>query len=278
MTDHRDIARHQLDQLDSTTWKTAGSTGIRPEGPTAKATEGSSPMNLTVLDHITAGRNRLAIADQAEAAGRSHRADIIRRALAAQTQTLVGDTSSVRNSPCPSCGTYSLLWRKAPTGRAVCANTLCSPVTTPRAWTLTEVMAATVRRPVRRFHAAGDLPRDLTSLAAAVAFFAETGHPVTISTLRRLATEYRLPRWNVPGQKAQFFSRSDLMVVHAIRVHTARGACDRTSERQQPACVGLSHLYTSTAHNQQARERAAAQLCAGCPMRRSCLDAQGGTE
>lgn len=266
-----------LAQLNRPEWLAAGSTSRRPDAAVRTSrTEGGAPVNLTVLDAIEQGHRRLQLAEQALAAGQNEKAERIRAEVAARAAILTGDTDAVRRARCPYCATLGLLWTGGPAGRAVCSNQHCTPVAgTPRRWTLQELHRAP-QRPVRRV-VTGPLapaPGDLVDLTRAVAFLASTGHPIARTTLTNVLTRYRIRTWRIGAVRALHASLSDVLVAHALYLQDKNGACDARSTDDRPACLGLSGLYetASTPARTQARARAAARVCATCPLRDTCSD------
>jgi hypothetical protein len=265
-----------LNSLTAPHWKAARSTSRSTEGPKTRQPGGGAPMNLTVLDHIDRGRRRLELAALALAAGRDQEADLIRQAVAVRARILTGDTNPVREAYCPYCGTHSLMWAGGPSGRAVCANLLCTPITgTPRRWTVEELLAAKgVAR--RRFTGANaPAPVDLVDLVRATDFLRTTGEKTSRSTVTTLIKRYGVRTWRVGPHRMHLASLSDVLTAQALYLREKSGACDQTGPDRRPACIGLAGLYTPSTDPARtaARTAAARRVCATCPLRTACSDA-----
>ncbi|NUP37033.1 MAG: WhiB family transcriptional regulator [Streptomyces sp.] len=269
-------AEQLLALLDTPHWKTAGSTSQPIEGPRARATEGSVPVNLTVLDHIAEGRKTLARADRIAAEGTTlalREAEALRHAQLIKTQALIGDNLSVRERTCPACGCWSLMLHRK-TNRAVCVNRHCSPVGGPqRSWAMVDLMRARPGKPkgVRR---ATVRPRDVLDREAIIRFFAGTGHTLSASGLCRLIATYELPTWPVLGKpRALGVSLSDVLTAHAVhqvQQDNHEGADLRVGA---PACTGLDALFfEERLSNNPDRVEQAKALCVSCPLRQVCLE------
>ena len=57
-------------------------------------------------------------------------------------------------------------------------------------------------------------PTDLETLDSLVALFAQTGHPVGESTLRRLLKAAGVPVYRLPGDRKDRFSHTEALIVH----------------------------------------------------------------
>ncbi|MEW1754723.1 WhiB family transcriptional regulator [Streptomyces angustmyceticus] len=260
--------------LEAPHWKAAGSTSVRPEGPTARRTEGKAPVNVTVLDHIAKGTKTLAAADRLAAQGTSlalRKAEALRKAQAIKTQALMGETNSVRSVTCPYCGTYGLLLHQ---GRAVCVNRHCAAAGRQRSWTLVDLMMARPVQPkgIRR---SVKPPRDVMDIPRLVQFFKTSGYPVSASTVSRIVKTYDLPRWPDPLKERTVFlySLSDVLTAHAL--HALKGnPSDCAAAAEKPACSGLADLFFGVSDQQMNQDRLeqAKALCEGCPFREPCLD------
>ncbi|NEC17899.1 hypothetical protein [Streptomyces parvus] len=122
------------------------------DGRTATRTTSPAPLNLAVVDRITAAVNEVVehtrAADRSRPAGpvpadatrvyewaRQHTAHLDPERQQAR-ETLIyrqglehaiamGDTTVIRKHPCPGCGCWGLLWRPA-VQRAACINRYCT--------------------------------------------------------------------------------------------------------------------------------------------------------
>lgn len=261
--------------LEAPHWKTPGSTSVRAEGPTAKAMEGGAAVNLTVLDHVEVGRKRLAEAEALAASGSAYdrrRAETIRTTQAARSETLLGETARIRQTPCPACGCYGMLWQST-RNRAVCVNRHCAPGNAgQRSWQLAELMRAKTAKPRRVFRTVGDAaPSDCMDYETIARFFSALGEGERMSqtTVSRLVAAAKLPRWKT-GRKI-VVSLSDVLTAHAVKVVRNNPAeQDARSDVQPPACCGLGDLFRNPTSG--ARIEAARALCADCPLKTACLD------
>lgn len=258
--------------LEAPHWKTPGSTSRRPEGPTAKRTEGQAAVNLTVVDHIAAGRQVLARAEALKAEGSTlaqREAQALRDAQAMQSEALMGTHDRVRGHGCPACGCLTLLPKK---GRAWCVNRHCAVQGRQRSWAYRELtfLGAGAPKKVQRTESVGP-PRDVMDIRRLLAFFVQTGVPVSSTTLRRLIKAHDLPRWYNPmDHRSHLYSLSDVATVHAGHLaHTRKGECTSTATR--PPCTGLHDMFFTGAEDPELRD-AAKKVCAGCPLREACLD------
>lgn len=263
-----------LDLLEAPYWKTPGSTSRKTEGRTARRTEGAAAVNLTVVDHIRAGRQVLATAERIEAEGTPlalRKAAALRQAQALKSLALMGERTDVRKIPCPYCGTHGLLLNKA--GRAVCINRHCAPAGVQRSWGLVELLMAPAGRPtgVRRSTAR---PRDDRDTSVIVRFLANTSYPITVKRFRELARIYDLPHW--PSRTNQnprtfSYSLSDVLTVHAIE--SAKRNPSDCAAAPRPACDGLGDAFFNDSVVGPIQTAEAKALCEGCPFRDPCLDA-----
>ena len=258
--------------LEAPHWKTPGSTSRKTEGPTARRSEGSAAVNLTVLDHITEGHQVLARAERLDAEGSPlarREAAALRTAQTMKSQALMGETSSVRQHACPACGCHSLLLRK---DIAHCVNRHCAPAGVQRRWNLRDLAFAGPGTP-KRIHRSEGKPRDLVDKITAVAFFAPTGQPLSITTLSRIIRMYDLPTWTKPGMdRAIYMSLSDVMTAHAVHM-AGREPQQCTANPNRPACSGLADLFFGIRQgtNPQLVEQAKS-LCDTCPLKQACLE------
>lgn len=119
------------------------------DGRTATRTESPSPVNLGVLDYITAAvhevveHTQAATPDAEPFAGpllglyewsRQQTANLDEERQAAREAVIyrqglehalaMGDTTVIRKHPCPGCGCWGLMWRPA-VQRAACPNRYC---------------------------------------------------------------------------------------------------------------------------------------------------------
>lgn len=258
--------------LEAPHWKTPGSISRRPEGPTAQRTEGQAAVNLTILDHIADGRDALARAAKLAKEGTTlaeREAHALREAQAMKSEAIIGTHHRVRSMGCPACGCLTLLPKK---GRAWCVNKHCAVQGRQRSWAFRELAFIGPGAPKRiQASDAGRVPRDAMDLNRLVAFFAESGVPVSASTISRWAKVYGLPRWYNPlNHRSHLYSLSDIATAHAAHLgRTQKGECTSTSQR--PPCTGLHELFFTAAEDAQLRE-AAKKVCADCPLRQVCLD------
>lgn len=261
---------HLLALLEAPHWKAPGSTSRKAEGPTARRVEGSAAVNLTVVDHIAEGRQVLARAAKLNAEGSPlarREAAALRTAQAIKSELLMGNTASVRQHPCPACGCYSLL----PKGERVhCVNRHCAPAGVQRRWNLRDLTFAGHGNAKRIYRTEGKPPRDLVEKTTAVAFFAPTGQPVSMTTLSRIIRLYDLPTWTRPGHsRAHYVSLSDVMTAHAVHMAGREPQACETS-KPRAACTGLADLFfggRSSEFTAQAKD-----LCDTCPLRDACLE------
>lgn len=263
--------------LEAPHWKTPGSISRKTEGPTARRTEGQAAVNLTVLDHIADGRQTLDRAAKLAAEGTplaKREAQALRTAQVMKSETLMGDTAAVRQHRCPACGSFSLLPKR---DRAFCVNRHCAPAGIQRRWAFRDLAFAGPGTPKRIVRSQGPA-RDLVDKLTAVAFFAPTGHGMSVSTIARLIGMYALPTVKHPTTGAVHVSLSDLMTAHAV--HTAgKQAQPCETDPDRPACAGLGDLFFGeTQGSNPSREAVAKQLCDACPLKAACLDSalEGG--
>lgn len=264
--------------LEAPHWKTPGSTSRKTEGRTARRTEGQAAVNLTVIDHIAAGRHVLAEADRREAKGTTYalrQAEALRQAQAVKSKALMGETGDVRRITCPYCAAYGLLLVK---GRAVCINRHCAAAGVRRSWAAVDLMMAQPATPkgVRR---SPFRPRDDWDLTAIVEFLAHTGRPMSLSSVQRLVRTYGLPYWparTTRNPKARAYSLSDVLTAHALEAQKRGNPSDCAAAAAKPACTGLAdaffhaNTYDKTGGRMHAEDAKA--LCDGCPFREPCLD------
>jgi hypothetical protein len=257
--------------LEAPHWKTPGSTSRKTEGRTARRTEGQAAVNLTVIDHITEGRQALARAAKLAAEGTPlarREAAALRTAQAMKSGVLMGDTSSVRQHRCPACGCYSLITRNE---LAYCGNRHCAPAGIQRRWNFRDLAFAEPGTP-KAVCRSENRPRDIVDKATVLAFFAPTPHPLSASALTRLVKTYGLPDWRhlaKPG--ALFYSLSDVMTAHAV--HTAgRTPSTCATGKDRPACTGLAELFFGATELNKPRVDAAKALCGTCPLKETCLE------
>jgi hypothetical protein len=172
-----------LNELDLTSWLTAGSTTRRPEGPGTAVYPGT-PLNSSVYEHVKAADSDVAdyIAraraagvagpdprpgDRAAVYAEAHRAaealggswesfieaQELRTAL--ESELLMGDTDVIREQPCPACHTWGLVWSRR-IKRARCINARCAQDAagdkppTPLTWTVAQLAVAATARRTRR--------------------------------------------------------------------------------------------------------------------------------
>jgi hypothetical protein len=258
--------------LEAPHWKTPGSTSRKAEGPTARRTEAEAAVNVAVLDHIAEGQQVLARAAKLNAEGTPlalREAAALRTAQAMKSEALMGDTSSVRQHTCPSCGCNSLIARK---GLAYCVNRHCAPAGVQRRWNFRDLAYAGPGEPKAVRRTEGRAPRDLLDKAALVLFFAPTGRSMSSTTLSTLVKAYSLPTWRLPSKpRALFYSLSDVMTAHAVHM-AGREPVQCATDGQRPACAGLADLFFGTSETNKARVDAAKNLCDTCPIRQTCLE------
>lgn len=229
-------------------------------------------MNLTVLDHIAEGHDELARAARLAKEGTTlaqREAHALREAQAMKSEAIIGTHYRVRGMGCPSCGCLTLLPKN---GRAWCVNRHCMVAGRQRSWAFRELAFVGPGRvmEIRRTETEQP-PKDARPLRWLVAFFAETGQPVSASTLTRLASTHDLPRWKSPtDSRVRLYSLADMAIAHALRVSgMQRGECTKTAGR--PPCSGLADLFFAPTQSAAAVD-AAKKLCAGCPLRQVCAD------
>ncbi|WP_411132728.1 WhiB family transcriptional regulator [Streptomyces sp. 030-HV] len=258
--------------LEAPHWKQPGSTTRRPEGPTARRTEGQAAVNLTVVDHIAEGRDALARAAKLAKEGTTlaeREARALREAQAMKSEAIMGTHYRVRQMSCPACGCVTLLPKN---GRAFCINRHCARGGMQRRWSFRELAFIGPGQPmeVRRTETKAP-PKDARPLRWLVKFFTETGLPISESTLRRIVSTHQLPHWYNPmNYRAHLYSLSDVATAHAQHLaHTKRGECAKPSGR--PPCTGLADMFFARTQNQQVVE-AAKKLCSVCPLRQVCMD------
>ena len=261
-----------LAELELTYWMTAGSTSARPEVQVRRGKEGTAPVNLKVLDHVTEGREALARAAKLATEGTTladREAHALREAQAMKSEAIIGTHYRVRSMGCPACGCLTLLPKN---GRAWCINRHCAVQGRQRSWAFRELafIGPGAAKGVQRTEQPGP-PRDVMDLRRLVAFFAQTGVPISDGTLRRLIKAYDLPRWYNPmNHRAHLYSLSDVATAHAMHLaHTQKGECTATSMR--PPCTGLHDMFFTGSEDPQLRD-AAKKVCADCPLRQVCLD------
>lgn len=229
-------------------------------------------MNLTVLDHIAEGHDALARAAKLAKEGTTlaeREARALREAQAMKSEAILGTHYRVRTMGCPACGCLTLLPKN---GRAWCVNRHCSVQGRQRSWAFRELAFLGPGAPKRvQCTESTRPPRDVMDMRRLLAFFAETGAPISASTLRRLVKAYELPRWYNPmDHRSHLYSMSDVATAHAV--HTAgtrKGDCTASSNR--PPCTGLHELFFTGAEDPKLRE-SAKQICGDCPLRQVCLD------
>lgn len=214
---------------------------------------------------------------------------------------LTGDHQPIRRTPCPACGVRSLTWDGRHT---ICLNRYCAPGAGPRrTWSLTELAAARqrpirLRCPSREQLDTDPAADDLVLLPTAVEFLSEAG-PAEYARIRSWVRQYRLPaRAAVPygGRTQPLYSLSDLMVAQAAAHQQAAhaAATTMTPARLQllassvkrctppagsrPACTDHADLFHGpegeTPTQSAPRIRQAKRLCATCPLRKTCLEAE----
>jgi len=229
-------------------------------------------VNLTVVDHIAEGHDTLTRAAKLAAEGTTlalREARALREAQAMKSEAIIGTHYRVRAMGCPSCGCLTLIPKN---GRGWCVNRHCTVAGRQRSWDFRELAFVGPGRvmEVRRTDTTTP-PKDARPLRWLVAFFTETGQPVSASTLTRLASTHDLPRWTSPtAPRMHLYSLADMAIAHALRVAgMQRGECTKTAGR--PPCTGLGDLFFARTKNDQVVE-AAKKLCAGCPLRQVCAD------
>jgi hypothetical protein len=256
--------------LEAPHWKTPGSTSRRPEGRTARQTEGQPAVNLTVIDHISAGRRVLAEAERIAAQGTTlalREAEALREAQRIKSKALMGETTDVRQITCPYCGAYGLLLHK---GRAVCINLHCAPAGVQRNWAIVDLMMARPVQP-RGVRRSETRPRDDRDLDTIVRFLKWTGHPMTIDQLRRIVRLYELPNWpSRLNPRRRAYSLSDVLTAHAVEASKKNPSDCAVADK--PACSGLADAFFSEKVMGHIKVREAKALCEGCPFREPCLD------
>jgi hypothetical protein len=258
--------------LEAPHWKQPGSTSRRPEGPTANRTEGEAAVNLHTLDHIAEGHDALARAAKLAKEGTTlaeREARALREAQAMKTETFAQLGSRVRRMGCPSCGCLTLLPKR---GRGWCVNRHCMVAGRQRSWAFQELafIGAGQVMEIRRSDP-DRIPKDARPLRWLVGFFTETGLPVSMSTLRRLASTHDLPHWYNPmNHREHLYAISDVAIAHAQHTRaTQRGECAKTSGR--PPCTGLADMFFAQTEL-AATVAEAKKLCSVCPLRQVCLD------
>lgn len=275
-------AEQWIAALSQTYWTTAGSTGRRIDRHTADRTttrtEAQAPVNTRVLDKRTEGLDVVARADRL-AREKSPLARMeavaIRDAFVMEAEELAEATETVRTRACPACGCFTLMPIK---GRAHCVSRHCAPRPgLRRRWTYRDLGYAKPAKPsgVRRSEG---YPADLRPLTFLTAFFAESGHDVSASTLARWVKLHNLPRWPVDG-KTYAYSLSDVATVHAVQLAAREGQL--CGDGAKPACQGLGSLFFNAddqagAMDQRlARRRIAVakELCSECPFIEPCREA-----
>lgn len=261
--------------LEAPHWKTPGSTSRKTEGPTARRTEGQAAMNLTVLDHISAGHRALADAASLAQQGTTlaaRQAAAIREAQAIRSEVLMGETGRVRKGTCPYCGTYGVIFHK---GRAQCINRHCAPAGVQRSWSLVEFAMTTPASPLGVRRTTTAMPSDVRTIEWLVNFLKDTGYPVSTTTLRRITRTYALPHWMHPlNTKVRLYSLADVLTAHAV--HAVKANPSDCAAAAKPACSGLADAFflADTKDTVTARMHAedAKALCDGCPFKDPCLE------
>lgn len=258
--------------LEAPHWKTPGSTSRKTEGPTARRTEGQAAVNLTVLDHIAEGREVLERAAKLNREGTTlaqREARALREAQAMKSEALIGIVTRVRELACPACGCWTLLPKA---GRAFCINRHCARAGVQRRWEYRELAFIGPGTPKRvQTTDSKTPPRDVMDIRRLLAFFAQTGRPMSGSTLRRLIKLYDLPRWTNPvSPRSHLHSLSDVATAHAVHMAAEKsGDCTATSNR--PPCTGLADLFFTASEHHKSRA-VAKQLCDSCPLKHACLE------
>lgn len=269
--------------LSQTYWTTAGSTGRRIDRRTADRTttrtEAQATVNTRVLDKRIEGLDVVAraarLAAEASSLARME-ATAIRDAFVMEAEELTGDVETVRTRACPACGCFTLMPIK---GRAHCVSRHCAPRPgLRRRWTYRDLGYAKPAKPsgVRRSEG---YPADLRPLTFLTAFFAESGHDVSASTLARWVKLHNIPGHQVDGERAYLYSLSDVATVHAVQLAAREGQL--CGNGAKPACSGLADLFYNAddqagAMDQKlARRRIAVakELCAECPFIDPCREA-----
>lgn len=229
-------------------------------------------MNLTVVDHIAEGREVLGRAAKLAGEGTTlaqREAHALREAQAMRSEALMGTHDRVRGHGCPACGCLTLLPKK---DRAWCVNRHCAAQGRQRSWDFRELafLGPGAPKRVQRTESAGP-PRDVMDIRRLLAFFAQSGVPISSSTLRRLIKAYDLPHWYNPmDHRSHLYALSDVATAHAFHLaHTQKGECTSTATR--PPCTGLHDMFFTGAEDPVLRE-AAKKICADCPLREACLD------
>jgi hypothetical protein len=229
-------------------------------------------MNLTVLDHIAEGHDELARAARLAKEGSTlaqREAHALREAQAMKSEAIIGTHYRVRGMGCPSCGCLTLLPKN---GRAWCVNRHCARAGMQRRWNFRELAFVGPGRVMEIRRTEGtQVPKDARPLKWLAKFFAETGVPISTTTLRRLISTHDLPRWYNPmDHREHLYALSDVAIAHAQHLaHTQRGECTKTEGR--PPCSGLGDLFFAPTQSAAAVD-AAKKLCAGCPLRQVCAD------
>ncbi|MEU3521817.1 WhiB family transcriptional regulator [Streptomyces sp. NPDC006654] len=229
-------------------------------------------MNLTVVDHIAEGRDALARAAKLAGEGSTlaqREARAIREAQAMKSEAIIGTHYRVRSMGCPSCGCLTLLPKR---GRAWCVNRHCAVGGRQRSWDYRELAFLGPGAPKRVQRTESERPpRDVMDVRRLLAFFTQTGVPMSASTLRRLIKLYELPRWYNPmDHRSHLYALSDVATAHAAHLaHTRKGECTATATR--PPCTGLHEMFFTASEDAKTRT-AAKQLCEACPLRQACLD------
>lgn len=229
-------------------------------------------MNLKVLDHVTEGRDVLARAAKLTSEGTTlaqREARALRAAQAMKSEALLGIVDRIREHACPACGCWTLLPKQ---GRAWCVNRHCAAGGRQRRWEYRDLAFIGPGTPKKVYCTESERPpRDVMDLRRLLAFFSQTGRPMSDATLRRLIKLYGLPRWDNPvSSRAHLYSMSDVATAHAVHMgHKEMGDCAATFQR--PPCTGLADLFFTAAEHPAERE-AAKKLCAACPLKQVCLE------
>lgn len=260
--------------LEAPHWKTPGSTGRKTEGPVARRTEAQAAVNLTVLDHITEGRQVLARAAKLDAEGTplaKREAAALRLGQQMSSEELMDLPETVRKQTCPSCGCYSLMPKK---NRVFCINRHCGPAGIQRRWFLRDLAYARSGTPKKIGRTESPTPpRDAFDKNMICLFFAATGQLISPTTFHNMVGLYGLPRWEDPKRRAFLYSLSDALTAHAVHMLKREPVVcvDPDQDRDRPACAGLADLFFAETGYNTKRDEAAKALCEVCPLREVCL-------